>query len=68
MKITLAEKDKLLIYLHNTKANPPVIQDAGGIGLANIQKRLQLVYPYKHTLAIEDDKQFFSVTLFIVIA
>jgi LytS/YehU family sensor histidine kinase len=68
LKITLAEKDKLLIYLHNTKANPPVIQDAGGIGLANIQKRLQLVYPYKHTLAIEDDKQFFSVTLSIVIA
>jgi sensor histidine kinase YesM len=68
MKLSMPEKNKLKIYLHNTKANPPVLQDAGGIGLVNIQKRLQLVYPDKHELIIDDNKQSFSVTLSIVVA
>ena len=68
MKITMEEKSKLIIYLHNTKADPPVLQEAGGIGLVNIRKRLQLVYPGKHELMIDDNKQSFSITLSILVA
>jgi two-component system LytT family sensor kinase len=68
MKMTMPEKNKLKIYLHNTKADPPVLQDAGGIGLVNIQKRLQLIYPNKHELIIEENNQTFSITLSIVAA
>ena len=68
MKMTMPEKNKLKIYLHNTKANPPVLQDAGGIGLVNIQKRLQLIYPGKHELIIDENNQTFSITLSIVVA
>jgi hypothetical protein len=68
MKLAMPEKNKLSIYLHNTKADPPVLQEAGGIGLVNIRKRLQLVYPDKHELIIEENKQTFSVTLSIVVA
>ena len=68
MKITMPEKNKLIIYLHNTKADPPVQQDTGGIGLVNMQKRLQLVYPGKHELTIDENNQSFSITLSILVA
>lgn len=68
MKLSMREKNNLSIYLHNTKADPPVLQDAGGIGLVNIQKRLQLVYPDKHELIIDENNQTFSITLSIVVA
>lgn len=65
MNIAMPQNNKLVVQLHNTKANPPVQQEAGGIGLANIQKRLQLVYPGKHELIIKDDQNTFSITLCI---
>ena len=68
MKMTMPETNKLTIYLHNTKADPPVLQDAGGIGLVNIQKRLQLIYPGKHELIIDENNKTFSITLSIVVA
>lgn len=36
---------------------------SGGLGLANIRRRLQLLYPSSHTLKIEENKETFSVTL-----
>ena len=35
----------------------------GGIGLANVKRRLELLYPQKHTLKITDDDQLFKVQL-----
>ncbi len=35
----------------------------GGIGLNNVKKRLELLYPEKHKLAIYQDKNYFSATL-----
>jgi len=68
MKLWMPEKNRLAISVNNTKADPPVLQDAGGIGLANIQKRLLLVYPHKHTLVIDENDRSFSITLSILIA
>ncbi len=39
----------------------------GGIGLENMQKRLQLLYPGKHELQIEDVDHKFKVTLKIAL-
>ena len=35
----------------------------GGIGLTNVRRRLNLIYPGEHNLLIEQDKMQFSVTL-----
>ena len=37
----------------------------GGIGLTNVKKRLQLLYPGKHELTIEQDEKSFNVHLII---
>lgn len=34
-----------------------------GIGLINIRRRLDLLYPSRHTLRIEDGKEYFSINL-----
>jgi len=68
MKISMADKNTLIVYVHNTKADPPVEQETGGIGLPNVQKRLQLVYAGKHDFKIDDNPQTFSITLSITTA
>jgi sensor histidine kinase YesM len=44
---------------------PPVrpTRIEGGIGLKNIQRRLELLYPHRHKLSIENGITFFKVTL-----
>lgn len=37
--------------------------DAGGIGLENVQRRLQLLYPQKHELTIKDEGKKYHVQL-----
>ncbi len=37
----------------------------GGVGLKNIQNRLRLVYPDRHTLKIDDSEKIFTVNLTI---
>ncbi|MDR3678562.1 MAG: histidine kinase [Flavipsychrobacter sp.] len=37
----------------------------GGLGLANVKRRLQLLYPDKHVLEIKDEKDTFTVNLLI---
>lgn len=37
----------------------------GGIGIANVKKRLGLLYPGKHELDIEEDNDIFSISLTI---
>lgn len=52
----------LYFYCHNTKGKGE--KDAGGgIGLTNIKRRLQLLYPGKHALDIQDDKNTFTVNV-----
>jgi len=37
----------------------------GGLGLVNVKRRLQLLYPHKHLLEIKDEKDTFTVNLLI---
>jgi LytS/YehU family sensor histidine kinase len=41
--------------------NSPV--SAGGIGIANVIRRLELLYPQKHQLIINDEEDVFIVNL-----
>ena len=60
---TIVNKNTLLFTSKNSK--PPVKpkQVAGGLGLKNIQRRLELIYPQKHELNIEDTKDWYLVSL-----
>lgn len=42
--------------------------DKGGIGLVNVKRRLELLYPQKHNLEIQEDKGWYKVDLKIEIA
>ena len=45
------------------KKNGDQKDKTGGIGLANVQRRLALIYPNKHQLKITDENDTFTVTL-----
>jgi LytS/YehU family sensor histidine kinase len=48
----------------NTKPKEPVLRiENGGLGLANITRRLELLYGDKYTLIIQDYKESYTVTL-----
>ncbi len=64
IRISLVTKDKTLYFdisnsMHDKPANDPE-KDNNGIGLANVQQRLRLMYPSRHELSIrESGKEFF---------
>lgn len=61
--------DKEAINLEIENSKPPSIpvkrkrKKSGGIGLENVKRRLQLLYPKKHELNIEDKPNSFRVLL-----
>lgn len=63
----LLNEEELQFSVSNTKEkeNTKMLNgfEVGGIGLTNIQKRLSLLYPDKHQLAIHDEAENFEVDL-----
>jgi len=54
------------LYFRCVNSKPqmhPNINQTGGLGLANVKRRLELLYPGKHHLLISNDKDTFSVDL-----
>ncbi len=52
--------------IQNSKPNHPISKDnIGGIGLENVKKRLKILYPQKHLLAIKENDSTFNVKLII---
>lgn len=49
--------------IENSKPNTPVQHKAGGIGLGNVKRRLNLLYPDKHSLTIKEESNFYRVDL-----
>ncbi len=59
-----AEGKQLEFFIENSKPEPPPPPSAsGGIGLTNVRQRLDLLYPGKYTLDIQDDPDRYAVTL-----
>jgi len=67
IRIVLSVDEKELIF---QTSNPLVLSPTtpkifGGIGLKNVRKRLELLYPYRHELTIYQEDGSFVVTLII---
>ncbi|WNH10900.1 sensor histidine kinase [Thalassobellus suaedae] len=62
--INISCKDKkLYFYIENTSADNDI--SSKGIGLENIQKRLDLLYKDNYTLTINNDSHLFKVSLIL---
>jgi two-component system, LytTR family, sensor kinase len=66
--INILINDKIieLICINKFNANAPLKQENGGVGNDLIQKRLNLIYPEKHSLKITNEDNLYSVKLTIV--
>lgn len=62
IKIIIIEND-LDFWTENTIENYEKDPENSGIGLANIQNRLDLLYPNAHELTIKQDSQYYRVHL-----
>ncbi len=56
--------NKLRFTCRNSKAENPN-KEKGGVGLANVKKRLQLLYNSNYTLHIQDEADIYNVELII---
>ncbi|HWK06983.1 MAG TPA: histidine kinase [Puia sp.] len=57
-----------VLHFKCINSRPPVTimkNDRGGLGLANVKRRLELLYPGRHTLTIDDKGASYAVTLTI---
>jgi LytS/YehU family sensor histidine kinase len=64
VSITL-NKSTLTVIVENAKPTSSVRKNKGGIGLDNLRKRLELLYPDRHHLELEDKKNAFQAILVI---
>lgn len=64
IKINLRE-NYLRFSIHNSKHGEKRMHKEGGIGLINIKRRLQLLYPTSHTLTQEETETTYKVDLAI---
>ena len=66
--VITCEKDELAFLLTNSKPESSVTSSKiGGIGIKNVKKRLQLLYPESHELNIVDERETFTIFLKIQI-
>jgi len=52
-----------ITFTVSNKKNKDEKDKTGGIGLSNVRRRLELMYPNTHHLAIEDASEFYTVNL-----
>lgn len=57
------KEDRMEMRLMNGKAKEKTQSSNFGIGIENVRKRLQLLYPEKHVLKIMNEEEVFVVTL-----
>ena len=60
-----AVRGTLQLSTQNPLLNHQAANPSKGIGLENCKKRLELLYPHKHNLQIEEKDGLFTVTLYI---
>ncbi len=60
---SLSCNDNYLIFTCENSFKESAKKDVGGIGIENIRKRLQLIYPSKHLFEIEKDNNVFRARL-----
>jgi two-component system, LytTR family, sensor kinase len=63
MKILLHNQDGTLRFEVENSIKTGPKDSGGGVGLENVRRRLELLYPDRHTLKIEDNENSFHITL-----
>lgn len=64
VKVDLSRKNGYFIFFtENSKESQRTTERDGGIGLSNVKRRLELLYPGKHDLKIKETENNFSVQL-----
>jgi len=61
------ENGSFTFTISNSKDNHRSTEPRGGIGLANVKRRLELVYPGKHRLQVDNSEEVFTVDLRLTI-
>ncbi|MEL6823130.1 MAG: histidine kinase, partial [Calditrichota bacterium] len=62
--ISLTEADnELRLFVKNTRLADKGSIEAGGIGLKNVQSRLKLIYPNRHSLSVQETDLAYIVNL-----
>ena len=64
MQLAVVDRNTLEMCIENSKNNESVTE-ASGIGLKNVQRRLNLIYPDKHHLDIDRSSEKFKIELSI---
>ena len=65
IEVKVSEHDGAMHFsCRNSKGEKPN-EEKGGVGLANIRKRLNLLYHKNYTLAISDGPEIYNVELII---
>ncbi len=67
VSIIISIEQGVLQFHCSNNFKPADPKRAGGIGLANVQKRLALIYPQKHQLHIHNENSIFTVTLTLIL-
>ncbi len=64
-----SKKGQIIFSIENTKPqnDTTVISDKSKIGLENVRKQLDLLYPKKHQLEIEETQNIYTVKLFLTL-
>src|SRR5690606_13211517 len=68
VRVSIELRDDECVYCVENSKIPSVKPEAGqksGIGLQNVRRRLELSYPEKHRLTVEDKEDRYSVELTI---
>ncbi|MEA1784680.1 sensor histidine kinase [Arenibacter sp. GZD96] len=62
IKLNVTKEDILHFYLKNDILEVRnTLEEKSGVGLANVKKRLELIYPHKHTLRLNRESDYFEV-------
>ena len=59
---SVMDAESLYFECRNSKVNVPN-EEKGGVGLANVRQRLDLIYNHNYTLSIHDDADVYTVEL-----
>lgn len=59
----VSDRNQITFSVVNNKGISPVRDGVGGIGLKNIEDRLRLIYPQRHSLVIDETDKMFTVQL-----
>jgi len=64
--VLFVEDNDIIFHIENSKPDTiplPEHPRSGGIGLVNVRRRLNILYPDHHTLTVEDQPNIYSVDL-----